>query len=139
MLFRSASISSAQNAANAAQFQSLLSGINIAGVNLGQFITVPNLAGKDQKELLQTLSTLGAQAQAIMQQLIQNAQEADLEKLKAQQDAQLEPIAEKESDIQGKVACNDALTQIWSERKEAAKSKLGEDIKSGLAHYGLNG
>ena len=137
-------ISAAQNnigatvgAAAINNFVSQLGGIRIAGVTLGSFISYSGAEPTTAQETLAALSQLGAQAKAIMTQLIQNAKEADIEKLHAQQNAQLEPISEKESDIQGKVNLNDTLTTIWQQRRDNAKERLGQDIENGVSKYGL--
>ncbi|MBO6271148.1 hypothetical protein J6O48_00045 [bacterium] len=137
-------ISAAQNnigatvgAAAINNFVSQLGGIRIGGVALGSFISYSGAEPTTAQETLAALSQLGAQAKAIMTQLIQNAKEADIEKLHAQQNAQLEPISEKESDIQGKVNLNDTLTTIWQQRRDNAKERLGQDIENGVSKYGL--
>lgn len=127
-----------------AEFRNILGSITIGGVNVGSLISIneaeiqgaPGSQERAKNELTY-VSSIGAQVSSIISQLITNAREADVEKLQIQHDMQLEPIAEKESEISSEVSTNDALISIWQERKEAAKSRLGEDIQSGISHYGL--
>lgn len=117
---------------------SALGTIIVGGVNLGAFIKYPPLASSaTQQEILAACTQVASQAKSILAQLIENAKEADLDKLKAQQDAQLEPIAEKEADLNAEVATNEALTTIWEQRRDAAKEKRGQAIEYSIGKYGI--
>jgi phosphotransferase system HPr-like phosphotransfer protein len=128
----------AASAANVAAFNSTLMGIVIGGVRLGQFVQA-SCASTDPKEILTVLSNVGAQAKSILASLIEDAKEADLMRLQNQQDAQLDPIAEKESDLQAKQNLENTLCDVWTTRRDNAKQRLGQDIKESMASYGLNG
>ena len=138
----SAVISQATNAAassaNVAAFNATLMGIVIGGVRLGQFVQA-STTSTDPKEILTILSNVGAQAKSILASLIEDAKEADLMRLQNQQDEQLDPIAEKESDLQAKQNLENTLCDVWTTRRDNAKQRLGQDIKESMAGYGLNG
>ena len=138
-------LSNAANMGQQAALESAINSIIIGGVPLSSFISVgtaptvdPNAdAATQQRAMLSYLSSIASQAQQVLTQLISNAKEADLEKLHAQQDEQLDPIAEKESECDAKVKSNDALLTVWETRRDSAKERLGKDIDSGISHYGL--
>ncbi len=131
--------------------QSAIASCVIGGVSLGQFIRVDDFkaqpgvsTGADDNSqtsqnqaMLAALSNAASQAKAILQTLIQNALEADQEKLEAQENAQLEPISEKEGDLQAEQTTNDALITLWEQRRDAAKEKLPDGIQNSMGHYGI--
>ena len=131
--------------------QSAIASCVIGGVSLGQFIRVGDFqaqagvsTGADENSqtsqnqaMLAALSNAASQAKAILQTLIQNALEADQEKLEAQENAQLEPISEKEGDLQAEQTTNDALITLWEQRRDAAKEKLTDGIQKSMGHYGI--
>ena len=121
----------------AAAFNGALSSIVIGGVSLGAYCKIDKISGTDERSILTELSNAAAQAKAVMAQLIQNAKDADEQKLQYQNDQQLQPIAEKESDIKAEQTLNEALTTLWEERKNNAKDRLAKDVEDGVAKYGL--
>ena len=135
----------------AENLQSAIASCVVGGVSLGQFIRVgdfqaqaggaqgtdDNTQTSQNQAMLAALSNAASQAKAILQTLIQNALEADQEKLEAQENAQLEPISEKEGDLQAEQTTNDALITLWEQRRDAAKEKLPDGIQNSMCHYGI--
>ena len=120
-----------------AAFNGALGGIVIGGMPLSAYVQYNgNATGSD---LLSQLSSVAAQARTVLSSLINAVQEIETEKLEEQQDAQLTPISEKEADLQAEKDLEDALCEMWKQRKENAKSELSESIKGGMASYGLKG
>ena len=110
----------------------------IGGVNLGNFVNFRSIpAGATQQDILAAMTQAASEAKSVLATLIQNAQEADTEKLQAQQDAQLQPISEKEGDLQAEQNTNDALITLWEQRRDAAKEKLGPAIENSMGKYGI--
>jgi len=129
----------AASGANAqALFQGTLNGIVVGGVSLGSIIQVGGLsADASEKDILSALSNAAAQAKATLSEMIENAAEADKERLQAQQDEQLQPISEKEADLQARKTLEDTLCDLWTTRRDNAKQHLGQDVKESMAGYGL--
>ena len=127
---------SADATAAATAFGAALNSIVIGGIPLGGYCQV-TVKGTDKQAILSDLSNAAAQAKAVMAQLIQNAKDADEQKLQYQNDQQLQPIAEKESDIDAEKTLNEALTTLWEQRRDNAKDRLSKDIENGVAKYGL--
>ena len=134
-----ATIQLASSAQSPQQFMQALSGIVINGVSLAAYgdysaLNQPNLTGNN---LITALSTAAAQARSNLTVLINTVKEMELDKLNMQKDEQLQPISEKESDLQAEQALEETLCDTWRQRKENAKSRLGEDIQNGISKYGL--
>jgi len=109
---------------------------SIMGIALSS-LTNTTVSGDSKEAQLQSAQTIAAQLKSTLQTIMEQQKEAMLERLEAQEDKQKEPIAEKEAEFQGKVAANETITEIDKNRMDAAKSRLGEDIKNSTAHYGL--
>ncbi len=121
-----------------ANFNNALGSIVVGGIPLSSFVQIGgSVKISSSQDILTILSQAAAQAKTILATLIENAKEADSEKLQAQQDAQLEPISEKEGDLQAEQATNDALITLWEQRRDAAKEKLPDGIQNSMGHYGL--
>ena len=130
----------AMGASGAGAFQGVLNGIVIGGISLGQFVAVPSIAsGATAADVLSVLSNAAAQAKSILNSLIEDAKDADMERLQAQQDEQLQPISEKEADLEAEKNLEDTLCDLWTTRRDNAKQRLGQDIKNSMAGYGLQG
>jgi len=146
-------IASQQSIASIEGFNNCLKAIVIGGISLGSLIQVQRTSsqqtqtGSDQtsttteskanQQILIDIANAAAQAKSVMSTLISNAQEADTEKLEAQEEAQTAPIAEKEGDLQAEQTTNDALITLWEQRRDSAKEKLPDAIQNSMGHYGL--
>ena len=110
----------------------------VGGISLINFVAFrPIGSGASQQDILAAMTQAAAEAKSVLATLIANAQEADTEKLQAQQDAQLQPISEKEGDLQAEQNTNDALITLWEQRRDAAKEKLGPAIENSMGKYGI--
>ncbi len=133
----SSALAYASTMQSADAFNNALMGIVIGNMPLGAYVQYNgNATGTD---LVSALSAAAAQARTVMTSLIQAVQEVETEKLEEQQNEQLEPIAEKNSDLEAEQALNDTLTEMWKERRDKSKQQLSEDIKNSMAGYGLKG
>lgn len=113
--------------------------ISQIATNTGKNITIAD--GADNSTINQALaqrSAAAAQLQSMLQTIISALKEAALEELEALEDRQREPIAEKDAEIQADVAANDTALELAKQREEAAKRRLGENVKNSVAHYGLS-
>lgn len=124
-------------------FNGVLMGMKVGDIPLGAYVqytsAVDTSADNWKQLLLSELSTAAATAQSVLSTLITALKEVETQKLEAQQDEQLTPISEKESDLQAEKDLEDTLCEMWKERKENAKSELADAIKGGMATYGLKG
>lgn len=124
-----------------ANFNSAMRGITIGGICLASLVSINTQQSINSENaaqaIMMALSSAAAQAKSILATLIENAKEADSTKLQMQQDAQLEPISEKEGDLQAQQATNDALITLWEQRRDAAKEKLPDAIQNSMGHYGI--
>ena len=138
-------ITNSASGGNLSMLESAINSIVIGGMPLSAYISVgrgpsvtdPSDTAAVARANLAYAQNIASQAQQVITQLIATAKEADLEKLHIQQDAQLDPIAEKESECDAQVKSNDALLTVWETRRDSAKERLGKDIDSGISHYGL--
>lgn len=149
----SSRISSAASLGNLNTLNDALATCFVGGVRLGDLIRVEdfqatganasvtsgteNTETAKKQQMMVILSNAASQAKSMLQTLIQNALEADQEKLEAQENAQLEPISEKEGDLQAEQTTNDALISLWEQRRDAAKEKLPDGIQNSMGHYGI--
>lgn len=142
----SMNITNAANLGDTAALEAAINSIIIGGMPLSAFISVgsaptinadPNDQAAVQRATLTYLSSVASQAQQVLTQLITNAKEADLEQLQDQQDEQLYPIADKQNDLEREQASNEALLTLWQSRKDKAHQRLGQDIDSSVANFGL--
>lgn len=126
-------------------FTTQMYNISIAGVRLSSLVSIPGIdvsgANGDPSKITQMImsavnSAVG-QAQQMINTLSEQAKSIDEATLEAKQDAQLQPLSEKESDIEAEVALNETLTTIWEQRKDSAKEKLPQAIENATGHYGL--
>ena len=139
-IFASAGLSIAQNSVYAVMAQN--AGIDANAISPDKAVA-DGVDNKDSKtaqmnSILSQRTAIGAQIQATLQTVITALKEAALEELEAKEDRQREPIAEKDAEIQADVAANDTALELAKQREESAKSRLGEDVKGSIAHYGLS-
>ena len=83
-------------------------------------------------------TALVAQVQSYLQTVLNEMKEAALADLEEEEEQQTEPIAEKDTEMQAKIAVNDTLTTMADERAEKAKARLQQVTKDSVAHYGLS-
>ncbi len=119
------------------QFLRALGGIVIGGISLAQYGQYSFSGTTDKNQLMNELSVAASQARANLTVLINAVKENEMSKIEMQKDEQLQPISEKESDLQAEQALEETLCDTWRQRKENAKSRLGEDIQNGISKYGL--
>ncbi len=103
--------------------------IDLSSYNPGSGATATQVASAIQAacgQVAQAISTITAAYK-----------EADLAQLQEQQDEQLQPIAEKETEYENEKNTNEALTTLWEQRRDNAKSRLEKDIPNGVAKYGI--
>ena len=134
----SANISSATGG-SAAAFEAMLGSIIIGGHSLGDYIDCSSASSLSGSDLLRELSSLAQKANAALQTLIQAAQDADTERLEDQEEQMLDPIREKDTEMEAKSNLEQTLTTVWDERKEAAKQRLGQDVKGAFGGFTLGG
>lgn len=127
----------AASAQDPQQFLRALGGIVINGISLASYGQYSFSGTTDRNQLMNELSVAAAQARSNLTVLINTVKEMELDKLNMQKDEQLQPISEKESDLQAEQALEETLCDTWRQRKENAKSRLGEDIQNGISKYGL--
>jgi hypothetical protein len=120
-----------------AAFNALMGSIIVGGHSLGSYIQVSTTATGAQ--LLQELSTAAQKATSILQQLINSAKEADTERIEDQEERMLDPIREKDTEMQAKSNLESTLCTVWEQRKQNAEQRLGQDIKGAFSGYTLGG
>lgn len=146
-------ISQMSAAGNFTSVGSIFTGLNsVAGTTIITESIIEQVTGNANKDVaiagdadnstinqaLAQRSAAAAQLQSMLQTIINALKEAALEELEALEDRQREPIAEKDAEIQADVAANDTALELAKQREEAAKSRLGENVKNSVAHYGLS-
>ncbi len=118
--------------------QGQLGNIVIGGVPLLAFVNIGSItSANDPSSLMTALNTITTSARTALSNLITMVKEAETDKLEAQQDAQLTPIAEKEADLQAEKDLEDTLCTMWEQRRDNAKQKLPDAIQNGMAAYGI--
>ncbi len=120
----------------------LLGGISIAGVPLATYVAIPNIqtgatAQETNAAIMTAINSAIGQAQSVLSQLVDEGKDMDEAALEERQNAQLQPLSDKEADIQAEKSLNDVLTDLWTERKENAKGKLPDAIKDSMSGFGL--
>lgn len=130
--------------AAAAAFASQMDNIVIAGVPLSSLVSIPTISVKSgatdseiNQAIMSAINTAVSQAQSMINTLVEQAKSIDEATLEAKQDAQLEPLSEKESDLQAEQSLNDTLTSLWEQRRDSAKEKLPQAIENATGHFGL--
>ena len=125
-------------------FVAQMNSIVIAGVNLSTLVGIPAInipsdATESQKNqaIMSALNAAVSQAQTMINTLVEQAKSIDEATLEAKQDAQLQPLSEKESDLEAEVALNETLTTLWEQRRDAAKEKLPQAIENSTGKFGL--
>ena len=98
--------------------------------------TIDATKAASQKQAI--LANAASQLTTLLQSILEAIKEAELAQLEEMEDAQREPIAEKDAEIQADVAENDTLMTLAKERMEAAKGRLPDTVKGSVAHYGLS-
>ena len=134
-------------AAAADAFRLQMQNIVIAGVPLASLVSIPasaldtSSAGGDTSKINQiimsAINSAVGQAQQMINTLVEQAKSIDEATLEAKQDAQLQPLSEKESDIQAEQSLNDTLSTLWEQRRDSAKEKLPQAIENSTGHFGL--
>ena len=123
-------------------FNALINGIVIGGIRLSAYVqasTAGLSSSPSAQDIMAVLSNYTAQAKSVMSSLIEDAKEADLLRLQAQQSEQLDPISEKEKDLEAKQNLENTLCEVWTTRRDNAKQRLGQDIGNSMASFGLKG
>ncbi|MGN1152559.1 MAG: hypothetical protein ACI4S3_00885 [Candidatus Gastranaerophilaceae bacterium] len=92
-------------------------------------------ASKIETKKQSIMSAAANQLLSQLQAILEAIKEAELAQLEEMEDAQREPIAEKDAEIQADVAENDTLMTLAKERMEAAKGRLPDTVKGSVAHY----
>ena len=95
-------------------------------------------AAKSATKIQSIMNAAASQLISLLQSVLEAIKEAELAELEEMEDAQREPIAEKDAEIQADVAENDTLMTLAKERMEAAKGRLPDTVKGSVAHYGLS-
>ncbi len=128
----------------AAMFSSQMQNIVIAGVPLASLVGVPQIsipqnatASEANSAIMSAINSAISQAQQMINTLVEQAKSIDEASLEARQDAQLQPLSEKEGDIQAEQSLNDTLTSLWEQRRDSAKEKLPQAIENATGHFGL--
>lgn len=132
-------------AAAISNFNSLMMGINIAGICLGSLVQLsPSAISADPSDptalksaIMTAINGAIGQAQSMMRQLIEQGKSLDEAALEQRQDAQLQPLSEMEGDLQAEQSLNDTLTSLWEQRRDSAKEKLPQAIENATGHFGL--
>ena len=134
------------NPSNAsAMFAAQMQNIVIAGVPLSSLVSIPTIdvtsangdTSKINQMIMSAINTAVGQAQQMINTLVEQAKSIDEASLEAKQDAQLQPLSEKESDLQAEQSLNDTLTSLWEQRRDSAKEKLPQAIENATGHFGL--
>jgi len=134
----SSASAAAGTAADWSTFYGAVSGIMIGGVSIASLVGIPSTAPTGSAtEIASSINSAAGQIRQAISVLIEEYKQADIDRLHEQQDQQLEPIAEKESEYENKKNTNEALTDIWQQRRDNAKERLSQDIQNGVAKYGL--
>lgn len=125
-------------------FTSQMGQIQIAGIKLSQLVSIPSIpiaadasASQINQAIMSAINTAVSQAQSMINTLVEQAKSIDEAALEAKQDAQLQPLSEKEGDLQAEQSLNDTLTSLWEQRRDSAKEKLPQAIENATGHYGL--
>ena len=131
----------------AGMFQTQMNNIVIAGVPLSSLVSIPSSAldvssaggdtSKINQIIMSAINSAVGQAQQMINTLVEQAKSIDEATLEAKQDAQLQPLSEKESDIQAEQSLNDTLSTLWEQRRDSAKEKLPQAIENSTGHFGL--
>jgi uncharacterized protein with von Willebrand factor type A (vWA) domain len=74
----------------------------------------------------------------LLQTLIEQAKEAAEQALEMEKEEMLEPVAEKDVEMEMKIATNDTLLTLAETRAEKAKAKLGQYAKDSVAGFGIS-
>jgi enamine deaminase RidA (YjgF/YER057c/UK114 family) len=128
----------AQNTMNAQ-----LANMEIGGVKLSNYVKVninvtdTSDASKVNSQILSQLNSAISQATQAISLLIEEAKTADEAALEDQQDKQLQPLSDKEADLEAEQSLNDTLTTLWEQRRDNAKQKLPDAIENATGHFGL--
>lgn len=83
-------------------------------------------------------SQVASQLQMLLQTLIEQAKEAAEQALEMEKEEMLEPVAEKDVEMEMKIATNDTLLTLAETRAEKAKAKLGQYAKDSVAGFGIS-
>lgn len=125
-------------------FATQMQNIVIAGVPLSSLVSLPTITVQEgatesqmNQAIMSAINTAIGQAQSMINTLVEQAKSIDEATLEAKQDAQLQPLSEKESDIQAEQSLNDTLTEVWTQRRDSAKNKLPDAIENATGHFGL--
>lgn len=126
-------ISSAAAGGSLAGLASVVNTIVIGGVPLNQYISVPATppGGMTEQAYVQQL---GASARAYIDIMITQAKEAETEAIENQEDQTLEPIREKNDDLEAQAALEKTLLTKWQQRRDDAKQQLGADAKQNAGY-----
>ena len=73
----------------------------------------------------------------VMKERLEAEQEFEQTKLDQQEEEQLEPIKTENTELEAQQACNETLTTMWQTRRDNAKDRLGDNIQSSVAGFGL--
>lgn len=128
---------------NADMVQGAINGIVVGGHSLGEYVRVqlPDTRSMDasaaRATIAQALSTAIAQANAVLQNLIEAVKESQTNAIEEQEEAQMAPINDRQIDIEADQTLNDTLTTMWTTRRDNAKEKLGEGIKESMSGFGI--
>lgn len=121
-------------------FNSLLTTICIGGHYLDEYIDTSGISTTATgAELLRELSSLAQKANSVVQTLINNAKDADEARLKDQEDSMIDPIREKDEEMDAKQGFEKIMTDTWDARKTAAKDRLAKEVKDSFGGFTLGG
>jgi len=83
-------------------------------------------------------SQVASQLQSLLQLVLDQLKEAEEAALEVEKEEMLEPVAEKDVEMEMKIATNDTLLTLAETRAEKAKAKLGQYAKDSVAGFGIS-
>ena len=122
-----------------AAFIAALTSIQIGGHRLSDYINCSGTSGLTGTDLVRKLTQLAQEASSVIDTLMRAAQDADEERLEIQEEQMIDPIREKDTEMQAKSTLEQTLTTVWQQRKDNAEQRLGQDIKGAFSGFTLGG
>ena len=89
-------------------------------------------------KLASASSQVASQLQSVLQVILDQLKEAEEAALEMEKEEMLEPVAEKDVEMEMKIATNDTLLTLAETRAEKAKAKLGQYAKDSVAGFGIS-
>ena len=134
-----ASMSSMDTASGWDRFESYVGSLYIGNICIASMISLTKPTGDKAADIAAAITSAAGQVKQLISVLVDELKQVDIDQLHEQQDQQLEPISDKETEYQCKKNTNEALTDIWQQRRDKAKERLSQDIEHGVAGYSLKG